>query len=147
MKQRRLTPVLVLASCLLVSAKKDESLAEMKSRIDAARPEEQISLGIQIARKQLDAIAEATKVNNADGLHSALADLLNYAGKASNTSMQTNKKVKDTEIALRKIAEKLRDLKRTADFEEQAPLEDASDRVETMRTQLLSRMFGKKESK
>lgn len=147
MKQRRLTPVLVLASCLLVSAKKDESLAEMKARIDAARPEDQISLGIQIARKQLDAIAEATKINNSDGLHSALADLLNYAGKASNTSMQTNKKVKDTEIALRKIAEKLRDLKRSADFEEQAPLEDASDRVETMRTQLLSRMFGKKESK
>jgi hypothetical protein len=147
MTHRRLTPLLVLASCLLVSAKKEESLAEMKGRIDAARPEEQISLGIQIARKQLEAIAEATKINNADGLHSALADLLNYAGKASDTSLQTNRKIKDTEIALRKIAEKLRDLKRSADFDEQAPLEEASDRVETMRTQLLSRMFGKKESK
>jgi hypothetical protein len=147
MTHRRLTPLLVLASCLLVSAKKEESLAEMKGRIDAARPEEQISLGIQIARKQLEAIAEATKINNADGLHSALADLLNYAGKASDTSLQTNRKIKDTEIALRKIAEKLRDLKRSADFDEQAPLEEASDRVETMRTRLLSRMFGKKESK
>lgn len=147
MTQRRLTTIFVLASCLLASAKKDESVAEMKGRIDAARPEEQISLGIQIARKQLDAIAEATKTNNADALQAGLADLLTYAGKASEASLQMNKKLKDTEIALRKIAEKLRDLKRSADFEEQPPLQDASERVENMRTKLLSRMFGKKESK
>jgi len=142
-----LCTTVVLAGCLVVSAKKDESIAEMKARVDAARPEEQISLSIKIAHKQLDAIAEAAKTNNADAFHTAVADLLIYAGKASGTSLQIDKKVKNTEISLRKIAEKLRDLKRSADFEEQAPLEDASERVENMRTQLLSRMFGKKESK
>ena len=139
--------IVVLAASLIVLARKDESIEEMKDRIDAARPEDRIALSIQIARKELDAIAEANKSNNSDAAHSAVADLLTYAGKASDTSLQTNKKLKDTEIALRKIAERLRDLKRGADFEEQAPLQDASERVENMRTQLLSRMFAKKEHK
>ena len=137
----------VLATCLIVLARKDESLEEMKARVDAARPEEKISLSIQIARKELDVIAEASKSSNDEVAHSALAELLTYAGKASETSLQTNKKLKDTEIALRKIAERLRDLKRNADFEQQAPLQDASERVENMRTQLLSKMFAKKERK
>ena len=128
-------------------AKKDETIAEMKSRIDAVRPEERISLAIQIARKELDTVAEANKSSNNEAAQAALADLLAYAGKASDTSLQTNKKLKDTEIALRKIAETLRDLKRSADFEQQAPLQNASERVENMRTQLLTRMFGKKESR
>jgi hypothetical protein len=130
-----------------VSAKKDESVTEMKGRIDAARPEERISLSVQIARKELDAIAEATKSNDGNAVRVALADLLTYAGKATDTALEINKKLKDTEISLRKIAEKLRDLKRSADFDQQARLQDANDRVENMRTQLLSRMFGKKESK
>jgi len=139
--------MLVLVCCLTLFAKKDESVEEMKSRIDAARPEERISLAIQIARKELDTIAEANKSGNSEVSRTALADLITYAGKAADTSLQMNKKLKDTEIALRKIAEKLRDLKRSADFEDQAPLQDASEGVENMRTRLLSRMFAKKESK
>jgi hypothetical protein len=147
MKRRWRSTIFVLASSLMLFAKKDETIAEMKSRIDAVRPEERISLAIQIARKELDTVAEANKSSNNEAAQAALADLLAYAGKASDTSLQTNKKLKDTEIALRKIAETLRDLKRSADFEQQAPLQNASERVENMRTQLLTRMFGKKESR
>ena len=139
--------IIVFATCLSVLARKDESLAEMMSRVDGARPEEGIPLAIQIARKELEVVAEANKSNHDETARAALADLLTYAGKASETSLQSNKKLKDTEIALRKIAERLRDLKRSADFEQQAPLQEASERLENMRTQLLSKMFAKKERK
>jgi len=126
-------------------ARKEESVAEMIGHVDSARPDERISLCIEIARKQLAAVGESEKAGNTEQAHTALSSLLTYAGKAFETSLQANRKLKDTEIALRKIAEKLRDLKRGADFEQQAPLQDASDRLETMRTQLLARMFAKKE--
>jgi hypothetical protein len=49
--------------------------------------------------------------------------------------------LKDTEIAMRKMSVKLRDMKRKLTFEDQAPLQTASDHLETLRTTLLSHMF------
>jgi len=70
--------------------------------------------------------------------------LVGYSGKASDAASQIGKKLKDTEIALRKMAQKLRDLKRGLPYEDQGPVQAAADRLEQMRTELLSRMFGKK---
>jgi len=53
--------------------------------------------------------------------------------------------LKDTEIALRKMSQRLRDLKRGLPYEDQGPVQGAADRLEQMRTELLGRMFGKKE--
>ena len=57
------------------------------------------------------------------------------------------KRLKDTEIAVRKMAEKFRDVKRTLPFEDQAPVQQAIDSLEKMRTDLLAVMFGKKGKK
>ena len=43
------------------------------------------------------------------------------------------------------MAEKLRNIKRTLAFEDQAPVQGAIDRLEQMRTDLFERMFGKKK--
>ncbi len=48
---------------------------------------------------------------------------------------------------LRKMAAKLRDIKRTLVFEDQAPVQATVDHLEQVRTELLARMFGKKEDK
>ena len=45
------------------------------------------------------------------------------------------------------MAEKLRDLKRSVSFEDQAPIQKTVDRLEKMRDELLARMFGKKGEK
>ena len=72
---------------------------------------------------------------------------MTYAGKASDAAAATGKRLKDTEIAVRKMAEKFRDVKRTLPFEDQAPVQQAIDNLEKMRTDLLAVMFGKKEKK
>jgi len=40
------------------------------------------------------------------------------------------------------MAHKLRDMKRSAVFEDQASIQDAVDRLENMRSELLAKMFG-----
>ena len=57
--------------------------------------------------------------------------------------------LKPTEIALRKMAARLRTIRRTLALEDQKPVEDAANRLEALRTDLLSRMFdkGKKKDK
>ena len=41
------------------------------------------------------------------------------------------------------MAAKFRDVKHTAAFDDQAPVQEAMDKLEKMRTELLSAMFGK----
>ena len=53
--------------------------------------------------------------------------------------------MKNTEIDLRKMSEKLRDLKRTLDFEDQPPVQAAMDHLEDLRTNLLALMFSKEK--
>jgi hypothetical protein len=77
----------------------------------------------------------------------AVRDVVEYSDKASDAATQSGKKLKDTEIAVRKMVARLRDIKRTLAFEDQASLEEAVNHLEQVRTQLLSQMFGKKENK
>ena len=82
--------------------------------------------------------------SNATAGAAALQDVVTYSKKATDASIATGKRLKNTEITLRKMAEKFRDIKRSVAFEDQAPLQAAVDALENMRTDLLSAMFGKK---
>ena len=84
---------------------------------------------------------------NADAGKAALQDVVAYSKKATDAAIATGKKLKNVEITLRKMAEKFRDIKRTVAFDDQAPLQQAVDGLEKMRTDLLSAMFGKKKGK
>ncbi len=72
---------------------------------------------------------------------------MTYAEKAGDAAERSGKRLKDTEIAVRKMAEKFRDVKHNLPFDDQAPVQDAVDRLEKMRTELLAEMFGKKDKK
>jgi hypothetical protein len=78
-----------------------------------------------------------------DDARAAVADVVNFSDKASSAAIQSGKKLKHTEISVRRMASKLRDIKRSLAFEDQPPVQSAIDHLESLRTQLLSKMFGK----
>ncbi len=121
----------------------DQSLEQLESKAEAARLEDRPSLYLQIAERQLKAVEEACKEGKATEAQGALHDVVLYAGKARDAAIQSGKKIKNLEIAMRKMAEKLRDVKRTVDFDEQQPIQAAADDLEKIRIDLLSHMFGK----
>jgi hypothetical protein len=125
----------------------DQALDQQIARAEAAPPGERPALYIRIARQQADAADKLYQAGDPDAGNRALNDVVTYAGKASDAAATTGKRLKDTEIAVRKMAEKFRDVKRTLPFEDQAPVQEAIDRLEKMRTDLLSVMFGKKGKK
>ena len=118
---------------------------QLKSRVPSARVEELPSLCTQIAKKQADSADNFYKEGKVDEARAAVGDVVNYSDKARDAAIRSGKKVKDTEIAVRKMAEKLRNIKRTLAFEDQAPVQGAIDRLEQMRTDLFETMFGKKK--
>lgn len=142
---RRLTVSILLITLTfnLCAAAKDEPVSELKSRVESARPEDRPALCIQIAHEQLRNADKLYNDGQIEQARVAMDDIVTYSEKARVSASQTKKHLKNVEIALRKISEKLRDIKRTLAFEDQPPVDQAIKRLEDIRTALLKEMFSK----
>ncbi|MGA2355655.1 MAG: hypothetical protein ABSG02_14260 [Terriglobales bacterium] len=135
--------VLLLAVAIVCTAAKEETLDEMKARFESARVEDRPELGIRIARQQLRNADQLYNNGPVEQARAAVDDIVSYSEKARDAALQSNKRLKNVEIDVRKIADKLRDIKRTLAFEDQPPVEQAIARLEDVRTTLLQAMFAK----
>jgi hypothetical protein len=125
---------------------KDETTEQLIARAEMVRPEDRPALYIEVARRKAEASDKSYNEGNAEAGKAALQDVLTYCQKATDSSIATGKRQKDTEITLRKMSTKFRDVKRTVAFEDQGPIQQAMDELEKMRTDLLAAMFGKKKN-
>jgi hypothetical protein len=140
-----LTAVSLFADTVALANDTEPSLEQKIAHAETAPLGERPALYIHIARQQAEAADKFYQAGNAEAGNTALNDAVTYAGKASDAAASSGKKLKDTEISLRKMSEKCRDVKHNLPFEDQAPVQQAIDRLEKMRTDLLNAMFGKKE--
>jgi hypothetical protein len=139
--------IAILGATLILSAlgvvAKVESLSQLIERAQSARAADQPGLYLEIARRELKLADQAYVAGKPDLAQAAVVDLLLYADKSHDAAKHTGKRIKDIEISLRKMAAKLRDIKRTQSADEQDVLQKAADHLEDLRTDLLSHMFGK----
>lgn len=138
---RLLVVILVLASSLPAFARERESVEQLKAKVETASPKEKVTLALRVAEMQTDAADKLYSNGKSDEAQAAIQDVVTYTEKASDAATQSGKKLKDAEIAVRKISHKLADMKRSVNFDDQPPLQDAIDRLEKVRTQLLAKMF------
>lgn len=137
----QLTIAAVLLATCLAFAGRQETLQELMARCESAKAEDRPALCVEIAERQLKSADELYTAGKVDEARSALKDVVTYSEKAHDAAIQTGKRVKNTEIEFRKMAAKLRDIKRTVNFDDQEPLQAAADRLESLRTDLLTHMF------
>jgi hypothetical protein len=140
---RRIMFVVILVAISLTGfgATNDNGLAHLIDRANAAPVDQQPHLYTEIAERQLKYADQLYTADDVARARTVVTDVVSYADRASDASIQSGKHLKDTEIAMRKMSVKLRDMKRKLTFEDQAPLQTASDHLETLRTTLLSHMF------
>src|SRR5689334_3610535 len=125
--------VAVLLALSLPCLAKDESVPELKARADAAKPEDRPKLCVEVAQRQLKTADKLFEDGNTNEAIAAVNDVVNYSERAADAAVQTGKKLKHTEIAVRKMAERLRDMKRTLSFEDQPAVQDAAEHMEKLR--------------
>ncbi len=142
---RRLTILvfLIVSTLVVYATAKDETVDELKARFESARPEDRPGLAIRIAQHQLRNADKLYGEGNIEQGRVAVDDIVSYSEKARDAK----KHLKNIEIDARKMAEKLRDIKRTLAFEDQPPIEQAIRRLEDIRTALLQEMFAKDNKK
>jgi hypothetical protein len=143
MGRRATIGAVVLAVSLTLWARKEETLEELKARAESVSVEDRPGICIRIAEHQLDAADKLFLEGKPSEGNSALADVVSYSEKAGDAATQSGKKLKNTEIAVRKMSRKLHDVKHTVPFEDQGPVQEAIDHLERVRTDLLAKMFGR----
>jgi hypothetical protein len=141
---------LIILFLALVSAygpAQDETVDELKVRVESARLEDRPELCIRIAQHQLRNADKLYTEGQVDKARAAVDDIVTYSERARDSALQTKKRLKNVEIDVRKIADKLRDVKRTLAFDDQPPVEQSIRRLEDVRTTLLKEMFAKENKK
>jgi phage shock protein A len=136
---------IVLANTGPVFGLKHETLQDLISQAKSAKPEDRPKLYLEIAGRQLKSADQLYSQGKAAAARAAVGDVVSYSEKATQDVIERGKKLKHVEISVRKMADRLRDIKRTLDFVDQAPVQQAIDKLEAMRTRLLSAMFGNKD--
>ena len=139
--------ILLLAVCCTCGIAKDETVAELKARFESAHLEDRADLGIRIAFAELRSADKLYQEGNIEQAQVSVGEIVSYSEKAGDAATQTKRRLKNVEIDVRKMADKLRDIKRTVAFEDQPPIDQAVHRLEDLRTALLKEMFAREKKK
>jgi len=145
MRSRGVLALIVFALVCLTSGRADEALDQLIKRANAAPEHQKAALYTDIAERQLQAADGLYNSGQTEAAKAAVANVVTYSEKAAQASAHSASRLKQTEIALRKMAAKLRDIQRSLSYDDQKPVEEAANRLEKLRTDLLARMFNKGE--
>jgi hypothetical protein len=121
----------------------EPTVDELKARLSSLSVGDRPHLCVQIAKKQL---AEADKFYVAADVEkgqAALTDVVAYSELARNYAIQSHKYQKQSEIAVRVMTRKLTELLHSLGHDDQAPVQDAINRMQRVRDDLLKAMFPK----
>jgi len=138
--------IVLLATSILSFGRSEEPLQQLIARADAAQPGHQPDLYVEVAERELKSTVESYKANKPEEGRVALEQIVTYADKAHAAAIHTGKRIKHTEIKIRQIATRLRDLKLDVAVDDQPLIQAALDKLEDFRTELLRSMFGSKSN-
>ena len=138
----RYAAVALVVLLLSASALARESLLEMKARADRAKPAECAKLCVKVAwalANQSNQFFNQGK--HAEG-HKAMQEAFDYALRAARGAIQSKKHEKHTEINIRKLIDRIQDIRETLGVDDRPPLDAGLKQLEQARTDLLYAMFG-----
>jgi DNA repair photolyase len=138
--------VFLVAASLLSLGKRDETIEQLITRAEAAPLQQQSDLFLEVAERELKLATEAFKADKREEGRTALEQIVKYSDKAHSAAIASRKRIKHTEIKLRQISGRLRDIKMNVDFDDQAQVQATIGKLEDFRSELLKSMFGSKNN-
>jgi hypothetical protein len=124
-----------------------DPFASRRVEAQAAREGHRAKLFVDLAHQEMEAADRAFTDGNVELGQKLAADAGNDADEAGKTALDSGKRLKDTEIDLRKLQTRTRDIARSLAFDDRPPIAKIVERIEALREAILSRMFGGKKGK
>jgi hypothetical protein len=122
---------------------KELTLAQLKARLQNAKPDERATLSVQVAEQQVENADKLYAIGKSEEAVSAIHEVISYSQDAQRAAVQSGKKLKNVEIAVRRMSRRLTEIKRTLPYDDQATVQEAVETLDKIGTDLLNRMFGK----
>ena len=135
--------LVALAAPWVALGHQEPTIAELKGRLSNTVMRDRPALCIEICERQLEAADKLYNEGATMAAQQALADVVSFAGMAREYAIESHKHEKQSEIALRKAARKLSELKHAISREDQEAVQNAIDRLQHFRDDLLYAMFPK----
>ena len=120
---------------------KSESMTELKTRADAAHAGDQAKLCLEYAHRQLENANDLFTKGDVEAAQNGIREVVDYARKGAVAATSSGKRLKQTEIDLRELAKRMRDISNTLAFEDRGPVRKAVEEIEQARSDLLVKMF------
>ncbi len=137
----RIGMVLLLAP-VACAALADEPLEQLKAKAASSSGGEQAVLCAQVARQEVELANQHFTGGNVDQGHAAVREAVAYAEKAGNAARTSKRKLKQTEMSLRRTARRLSDIGKTLAVDDRPAVEQAVKELQHIQDQLLEVMFG-----
>ena len=131
----------LLAALFAHASKTQPTVDELKAKISSTKIDDRPPLCLQVAEMQLAAAKRFYGMGDSRQAKAALDDVTSFSGQARDYSIQSHKREKQSEIAIRKMIRKLTDLKHLVSHDEEADVQSTMDQLERDRDDLLSAMF------
>ena len=141
MRYAFLLTMLLLTSALHAGQKL--SVEELQRKIGSAHGGKKAELLLQLSHEQIEQADNLYHDGNADKAFDLLTEAGSNADQATAISLESGKRLKDTEIELRKLSERLQAIRQEASFEDRKPFDISIQNLEQNRSKLLDRMFNK----
>ena len=133
--------LILLALCLIAPAK-NQSLPELKAKADAAHGGEQAKLCLQYSEAELEFANQLYTKGDVEQAQAAVANVMDCAHKGAEAARSSGKRLKQTEIELRKLQKRMKDIADSLDVDDRPPVLNDVKEIEQLRTGLLEAMFG-----
>ncbi len=117
---------------------------DLKARADAAQGTERTTLSLEYAHRQLEDANILYSQGDVDKAEAEIHEVVTYSHKAADSASASGKRLKQTEIELRKLEHRMRDIGQSLNIDDRPPVEKAVQELEQVRADLLARMFGEK---
>ena len=132
---------LLLASALFAGQKSSEE--ELQHKIESARGGKRAEFLMQLAHQELEEADRQYHDGDTDKALRTAQSSGACADQATAASLESGKRLKDTEIELRKLSERLQAILQELSFEDRQGLDPMVQKLEQDRSKLLDRMFKK----
>jgi len=119
-----------------------ETLQELKARADSATGVMQNKLCLEYAHRQLAESDDLFNQGEVEKGQAGIRDVVDYARKAADAASASGKRLKETEIDLRKLEKRMHDIGESLALDDRDPVRKAVEELEQIRSQLMIRMWG-----
>ncbi len=131
--------VMVLGALALAGV---ETPGQLKAKADSAHGSEQAKLCMEYARVQLESSNALFTDGDVDKAQAQIREVVEYARKGADAASASGKQLKETEIKLRKLGERMHDIGESLAFEDRPPVRQAVEEIDQIRTDLMVKMWG-----